>query len=289
VVSALGNALHNDKFWGMRATAADVLGKIGGTPASKQLLEALNSASEPWVRYRIVVALGNFKDDKTITAKLTEIAKDDHSYRARAAALEARGRLKSPGALAALEEAVSSDSPDGYLRNAALRALGPLGDDGAVPLLEQWSTPGKPIESRTAAVRSLASLGKGHQEITKQIAGYLTEPHFPVRMAAIFSLGGRGDATAVPALEALLKSDDLSIEMVPMIKGQIARLKNPAGSKPGSAGDDDLESTEETASGSGKGSDSEAVLERLDRLEHLVQEMNERIKSFETRLPPHKP
>ena len=289
VISALGNALHNDKFWGMRAIAADVLGKIGGTPASKQLLEALDSASEPWVRYRIVVALGNFKDDKTITAKLTEIAKGDHSYRARAAALEALGRLKSPGALATLEEAVSSDSPDGYLRKAALRALGPLGDDKAVPLLEQWSTPGKPIESRTAAIRSLASLAKDHQDITKQIAGYLTEPHFPVRMAAIFSLGGRGDATAVPALEALLKSDDLSIEMVPMIKGQIARLKNPTGSKPDSAGDDDLESTGETASGSGKGSDSEAVLERLDRLEHLVQEMNERIKSFETRLPPHKP
>ena len=289
VVSVLGNALHNDKFWGIRATAADALGKIGGASASRQLLDALTSAGEPWVRYRIVVALGNFKDDKTIAAKLTEIAKDDNSYRARAAALEALGRLKSPGALATLETAVSLDSPDGYLRNAALRALAPLGDDTVVPLLEQWSAPGKPIESRTAAIRSLASLGKDNQGITKQIAGYLTEPHFPVRMAAIFSLGGRGDATAVPALEALLKSDDLSIEMVPMIKGQIARLKSPAGSKPASAGGDDGESTGETASSSGKGSDSEAVLQRLDRLEHLVQEMNERMKSLETRLPPPKP
>src|SRR5256886_16537844 len=85
------------------------------------------------------------------------------------------------------------------LRNAALRALGPLGDDKAVPLLEQWSAPGKPIDSRTAAIRSLASLEKSNQDITKQIAGYLSEPHFPVRMTAIFSLGGRGDAAAVPA------------------------------------------------------------------------------------------
>jgi aminopeptidase N len=287
VVGALANAMHNDKFWGLRATAALALGQIGGAAASKQLLDALNSANEPWVRVRMVTALGNFKDDSAVAAKLAAIAKDDTSYRARATALQALGQLKTPGALATLEAAVSSDSPDDYLCNAALRALGPLGDDKAVPVLEQWSAPGKPIESRTAAIRSLASLQKDNQDITKRIAGYLTEPHFPVRMAAIYSLGGRGDATAVPALEALLKSDDLSIEMVPMIKGQIARLKKPAGAKAPANGD----SGESGAAGSGsdKAGDSAAVLQRLDKLEHLVQEMNDRLKSFETRLPPPKP
>jgi HEAT repeat protein len=288
VVNALGAALHSDKFWGLRAISADALGRIGGAAASKQLLDALNSASEPWVRYRIVNALGNFKDDKAIVAKLDAIAKDDSSYRARSAALQALGRLKSTGALTTLEAAVSGDSPDGYLRNAALRALGPLGDDKAVPLLEQWSAPGKPIDSRTAAIRSLASLEKNKEGITKQIAGYLTESHFPVRMAAIFSLGGRGDATAVPALEALLKSSDLSIEMVPMIKEQIARLQKPA-PKPASGGTEGGDSSGGTSSASEKGDDSAALLERLEKLEQLVQEMNERLKSFETRLPPPRP
>src|SRR5207244_4482347 len=122
------------------------------------------------------------------------------------APLEMPSATTNSDALATLGAAVSGDSPDGYLRNAALRSLGPLGDDKAVPLLEQWSAPGKPIPSRTAAIRSLASLEKNNQDITKQIAGYLSEPNFPVRMAAVFSLGGRGDAIAVPALEALLKS-----------------------------------------------------------------------------------
>ena len=288
VVTALGAALHGDKFWGLRATAADALGRIGGAAASKQLLDALNSANEPWVRYRIVAALGNFKDDKIIVAKLDAIAKSDGSYRARSAALQALARLKSSGTLATLEAAVSGDSPDGYLRNAALRALGPLGDDKAVPLLEQWSAPGKPIDSRTAAIRSLASLEKSNQDITKQIAGYLSEPHFPVRMAAIFSLGGRGDAAAVPALEALLKSSDLSIEMVPMIKEQIARLQKPA-AKPAAAGAEGGPSAGEAGSAPEKSGDTAAVLQRLEKLEHLVQEMNERLKSFETRLPPPKP
>ncbi|HEX4542293.1 MAG TPA: M1 family aminopeptidase [Candidatus Acidoferrum sp.] len=289
VVSALGETLRNDKAWGVRATAADTLGQLGGTAASKRLLNALNSVNEPWVRHRVVAALGNFKEDSSIPAKLTAIAKDDNSYRARAAALQALGKLKSPGAFATLETAVGADSPDGYLRNAALRALGPLGDDNAVPLLKQWSAPGKPIETRTAAIRSLASLQKDNKEITSQIASYLTEPHFPVRMSAIYSLGGRGDASAIPALEALLKSDDLSIEMVPMIKGQIARLKKPAAANANAGGGQGGESAGESDSASDKASDSAAVLRRLEHLEHLVQEMNDRLKSFETSLPPPKP
>jgi aminopeptidase N len=285
VVAALGEALRNDKAWGVRATAADTLGKLGGASASKLLLAALESNDKPWVRSRVVTALGNFKDDAAVAAKLNSVAKQDDSYRARAAALQALGGLKGPNAFATLEAAVAADSPDGFLRNAALRSFGPLGDDKAVPLLLHWSAPGRPMDSRTAAIRSLARLQKDNQDITKQIAAYITEPHFRVRMAAIYALGGRGDATAVPALEALLKSDDLSIEMTPMIKGQIARLKKPADGKSSantSYGEDGEESVED---------DGEKLTteQRLDKLEHLLQEMNERLKSMEKRLPPPKP
>jgi aminopeptidase N len=283
VVAALAETVRSDKAWGVRANAADVLGQLGGPAAAKQLLEALNTAAEPWVRNRVVSALGNFKDDAAITAKLTSVAGDDSSYRARAAALQALGRLKAPGALATLDAAVAADSPDGFLRNAALRSMGALGDDKAVPLLREWAALGKPIDSREAAIASLARLDKDNKEITTQIASYLSEPHFPVRMASIFALGARGDASAVPALEALLKSDDLSIEMVPMIKSQIETLKAPAGEKHGArhgAGGEEEAST--------SGSDGGEVAKRLDRVEHLLQEMADRLKTIETRLPPPK-
>jgi aminopeptidase N len=285
VVAALGETLRNDKAWGVRATAADTLGQLGGASASKLLLAALDSNDKPWVRSRVVAALGNFKDDAAVAAKLDAIAKQDDSYRARAAALQALGRLKGPNTFASLEGAVAGDSPDGFLRNAALRALGSLGDDKAVPLLQQWSAAGRPIDSRTAAIRSLASLQKDNKDITKQIATYLTEPHFPVRMAAIYALGGRSDATAIPALEELLKSDDLSIEMAPMIKGQIARLKKPADGKPGGSpgsGEADEDSSESAAGG------QSTTEKRLEKLERLLQEMSERLKSMEKRLPPPK-
>src|SRR5712664_826115 len=284
VVAALADALRNDKAWGVRAIAADTLGELGGPNAAKLLLEAVNSNDGPWVRSRVVAALGNIKDDAAVSAKLNSIAKDDSSYRARAAALQALGRLKAPNALATLEAAVAADSPDGFLRNAALRAFSTLGDDKAVPLLLEWSALGKPVESRNAAIYSLARLQKDNKEITRQIASYLSEPRHPIRMASIYALGTRGDASAIPALEALLKTDDLSIVMAPMIKGQIARLKKPADAKPGAnpAGEEGEESAEASAG------ESASTGRRLEKLEHLILEMSERLKSIESRLPPPK-
>jgi aminopeptidase N len=284
VVAALGDALRNDKAWGVRTIAADTLGELGGPNAAKLLLEAANSNDGPWVRSRVVAALGNIKDDAAVSAKLNSIAKEDSSYRARAAALQALGRLKAPNALATLEAAVAADSPDGFLRNAALRAFSTLGDEKAVPLLLEWSAVGKPVESRTAAIYSLARLQKDNKEITRQIASYLSEPRHPIRMASIYALGTRGDPSAIPALEALLKTDELSIVMAPMIKGQIARLKKPANAKPGAhpAGEEGEESAEADAA------EKDSTDRRLEKLERLLQEMGERLKSIESRLPPPK-
>jgi len=273
VDAALGEALQHDKAWGVRATAADALGERKSPANAKLLIEGLNTANEPWLRSRIVTALGNFKDYAEVAAKLEAIAKDDKSFRARGAALQALGKLKAPNALATLNAAVAGDSPDDFLRNAALRAMGPLGDDKAVPTLQEWVAVGKRVQTRQAAISSLARLQKDDKRITQEIAGFLLEPRAPLRFSAIYALGERGDVTAVPALESLLNSNDLSIEMAPMIKGQIARLKKGPGKKPG-------ESSENEASGDR----DQSAAERLERMEKLIQEMSERLKNMEERL-----
>ena len=278
-IAALGDALKNDKAWGVRATSADNLGSTKNPSAAKLLLAALDTTKEPWVRNRIVSALGNFKDDKDVLAKVSAVAKEDNSYRAQASALLALGKLKAPGALDTLDAAVKADSPDSYVRNAALRAMGELGDDKAVPALREWAAPGKRIDTRQAAITSLARLDKSNKEITQTIASYLPEPHAPIRFTTIFALGARGDASAIPALENLLKREDLSIEMEPTIKEQIARLKKEPGSGQGGAQGQAGEKTE---------GDSAAVAKRLDRLEKLIQEMTERLKAIEEKLPPKK-
>jgi aminopeptidase N len=282
VVAALATALNSDKAWGIRAVSADALGRIGGPVALKQLVASLDTNSLPALRYHIVTAIGDFKEDPSVPARLETIARDDHSYRARASALQALGRLKSPNALGILTAAVETESPDDFLRDAALRSLGYLGDPQGVPLLRAWSAPGKAMDSRSAAIASLGRLNKDDKEITQQIASYLKEPHFSARWAAIHALGSRGDASAIPALEALLKSDDLSIEMVPEIKDQIEKLQNPHGAKGKSRFDDDAEDEEGNEPASANPS---SVASRLEQLEHLVQEMSDRLKTIESRLP----
>ena len=278
--AALGEALRTDKAYGVRIVSAKALGDLGSPAALKQLLDSLNTAKEPWVRAQIVTALGSFKDDPTSVARLEAVAKEDSSYRARAAALQSLGRSKSPKAYEILVAMVGSESPDGFLRNASLRGLGTLGDDKAVPLLLDWAKPGKDLDSRQAAISSVARLQKDNKEITNQIASYLPEEHAQIRFASVFALGTRGDASAIPALEALLKRDDLSIEMAPMIKQQIEHLKNaPAKGKDHADAGEEGEGEEQAP---GEGPDDQ----KISHLEQLVEEMNERLKVIENRLPP---
>src|SRR4029077_18100602 len=115
------------------------LGATKNPAAAKLLLEALGSTKEPWVRNRIVSALGNFKDNNDVLVSVNSIAREDDSYRSRASALQAIGKLKAPNASGTLTLAAKADSPDEFLRHAALRAMGELGDDKAVPTLREWA------------------------------------------------------------------------------------------------------------------------------------------------------
>jgi len=287
-VAAIGYAVLHDKAWGLRIVAIEALGREDSPAATKFLFEALDKSESTSpdasllasARHAIVAALGSSKDT-AVAARLDAIAREDGSYRARAAALEALGHLKPPAAFQTLTAAVAAESPDDFLRNAALHALGPLGDDKAVPTLREWSAVGKAIPSRTAAISSLGQLDKSNVAITQLLTTYLSESHFSIRISAITALGSRGDVTAIPALEALLSSKDLSIEMTPIIKRQIAHLQNKSGAKSVHDSDDD-----EPAAASTTSKNAADNTGRLERIERLTQEMNDRLKAIESRLPP---
>jgi aminopeptidase N len=286
-IAAVGYAMLNDKTLGLRTIAIAALGRVDTPASTKLLLEALDKSEAATGdaallgRYRIVSALNSSKDP-AVAAKLDIIAKEDKSYRARAAALEALGHLKTPTAFATLTAAVAGDSPDDFLRNAALRSLGPLGDDKAVPLLRDWVGLGKSVPSRAAAISSLGQLDKENSAITQLLTTYLSEPHFSIRIAAITALGYRGDPSAIPALEALLSSKDLSIEMVPIIKSQISHIQNKSTTK--SARDTD-DNDDPPAPATTASKETTENTERLERIERLTQEMNDRLKAIESRLP----
>jgi aminopeptidase N len=232
VVAALGAAARKDPFWGVRAEALKSLGKIGGEDAEAQILQAL-SDSKPWVREVAVAQLGNLKEDPSLVTKLTEIAAGDDAYSVRGAALKSLAALKAPNAFETLSAVVKSDSPEDVLRASALRALGVLGDDRAIPILLDWAALGRPLDTRGAAIFALARLDKQNKELTKTLLSYLNEPYFDVKFATFFALGARGDPEALPILEGLLKSGELSDDTALIVEEQIEAIEEAVSTKQG--------------------------------------------------------
>jgi aminopeptidase N len=279
-ISAL-SAATGDRYWGVRVQALTALGKIGGAQAEKGVLPGL-ADPEPWVREIAVDQLAKFSDDSALAAKLTEIAGKDIAYRVRAAALLGLGQRKAAGAMATLESAAATDSPDDMIRRAALRAMGMLGDDRAVPRLLDWLEQGKPVRLRTAAISSLGQIAKKDDSVESRLIEQLNDPDFDIRLAAVLALGERGDPAAIDPLETLRKSGDIPSGGGPVIEQQIARLKNPGGEQnrerqfggasPAAAGN---------SPGGQQAPANQQIVERLDKIDQNLAEMNERLKKIE--------
>ena len=288
VVPALGDAAQHDPFWGVRSESLRTLGKIGTVDAEKQILGAVND-EKPWVREVAVQQLGMFKDDASLGPKLTDIAANDKAFHVRAAALRSLAGIKSANAFDLLAAAVKSDSPDDILREAGLQGLGDLGDDRAVALLLEWSGPGKPLDSRSAAIGALAGLDQKNKEITQALLSYLKEPYFDVKLSALFSLGRRGDPDAIAPLEDLLASGDLPLGSISFVKAQIGLLKAQASGKPaggekvaGAATSNGQEPAAQPSANAVSGQDS--TLDALKKLQQQMTEMNARLAKIESQL-----
>jgi aminopeptidase N len=229
VTAALGEAARSDRYWGVRNEALRALGRVNSPGARKQVFTALAN-EQPWVRQVAVEQMGRFQDDGDAIKRLHDIYKKDKAYSVRGAALQSLAQDKASGTASLLEKAILVSSPDDVIRSAALRAMGTLGDNSVVPTLLEWSAPG-----RSSALRGIAIGGLGHvdlqnHDITAKLVSYLSEPSFDIRFASMFSLGRRGDPTAIEPLEALLKTGQLSISVPHALEELIAELKvkNPS-------------------------------------------------------------
>jgi HEAT repeat protein len=188
---------------------------------------------------------------------------------------------KAPGAADLLEKALSTSSPDEVLRRASLRAMGALGDDSVLPALLEWSAPGKPSALRGIAIGALGRVDLKNHDITARLISYLNESSFDIRFASIFALGRRGDPTAIEPLEALLKTGQLSIGVPHAMEDLIAQLKAKAAPRKDPPAADQKSSDSPAAAAN----NNQAVLDRLDQLEHQITDMNNRLRRIESSLP----
>jgi aminopeptidase N len=224
VVSALAEAARLDPFWGVRVQALDALGKLGGFRARDAVLAALED-SDPRVAAGAATLLSAFPQDALVASRLEAVFRAGRFYREREAALLSLGRLRSSNAYQVLLEAARTESPDDLLRRAAFRGFAELADGRAIPLVLDWSSPGKPLHTRAAAIRALGSLDQRNKETTKRLLSYLAENISEVRRATLTALDERGDATAIAPLELALNRGDLSGSVEELARRVVTHLR----------------------------------------------------------------
>ncbi|MCI0341790.1 MAG: HEAT repeat domain-containing protein [Planctomycetales bacterium] len=193
-VAPLSSAATGDKMWAVRKAAVEALPKAGGAAARPALTLAASDA-ESRVRTAAVKALGELpgaasESDALLLARLRE---DGKEY-VRAAAAEALGKSKAPGALEALKQALSIESHRDEIRTAAVKALAALGEKGAVgdirPFVEYAWGKGGQHALRREALAALVSLAKADPQTVPTLARLARDPYFRMRGWALDHLKG---------------------------------------------------------------------------------------------------
>ncbi len=204
-VDALGAALADTGvFWGTRAACAKSLGRIR-TPEARTRLLAELGAEHPRVRRAVVAALGEFRRDAEVTARLhTLVAGGDASYFVEAEALRSYGKVRAPDALAVLEAALARPSYQDVIAVGAVDGLAESQDPAAFPLVLARTAYGHASPLRRAATLAVAKLAEAagrKREAVDLLTELLRDPIFRVRMGVFEAARALGDRRLLPALE----------------------------------------------------------------------------------------
>jgi aminopeptidase N len=205
-VAALETAVLSDRFWAVQAAAAKALGEVRTTAARDALLRCL-SVRHPKARRGVVAALGQFRGAAEVLEALKPFAKRDRSWFVEAEACRSIGKLRLPGSLEVLRANFGRPSFRQVVRGGCVDGLVELRDAAGFELLSRAARYGEPFQARGLAVGAIARLGLFFPDRKKvlgeEIAGYLEDPDFRVRIAATNALKTLKDDSQVPALEKM--------------------------------------------------------------------------------------
>lgn len=217
VVRALMARLR-DEDAGVRAAAANALGRIGDPMAIPALVSSLEDPSKE-VRYAAVSALGNF-DEGVPAGPLRKLLKsDDVDMRHQVAHM--LGNMEDRESAPALALLISDLSVD--VRIAAIEALGNLGVTTISDAIRAAMVDVN-ADVRRAAIEALDNLEIKFNEA--DILRGLNDPDADVRDAAVEIAGDQRIVAAVPMLIRLL--DDTNSEVRQCAAEALAEIRNDA-------------------------------------------------------------
>lgn len=205
VIDALAYTLQSDSFWGVRANAAEALGKIDDPRATNALLENVDAA-ESRVRLAVVKALATI-DDSVARLKLAERIETDPASYIVAEAIGGLAKQRDYSAIPLITAALERDSHSEVIRSAALNALADLRAEDSLAAIIPYTYSPAPRAARRTAIAAIGEAGQYMADKTQAreaLTERLADPHPFRRLAAINALATLGDPLAIGALEKLV-------------------------------------------------------------------------------------
>jgi len=207
VVDALANTLKSDVFWGVRAKAAEALGKMDDDRAIDMLLKHADVA-ESRVRLAVTNELASTDESKARSELVNRIEVDPSSYIV-AAAIEGLGKQRDESSIPIITAALNRDSHSERIRSAALRALANIRSEESLDLILPYTESSAPRASRRAAISAVGTVGEFMEDrgqAREALIEQLSDPHPFRRASAINALAVLGDVHAIGALEKLAET-----------------------------------------------------------------------------------
>src|SRR3989338_2321899 len=201
----LGEAMLKDKFWGVQAEIAALLGQMKIQTAMEYLVKGL-SIKHPSARKAVVAALGEFRDPRIIK-DVKPLLDDSNSYLVPAEACRALGKTKDASVEQLLKNMLTRDSWLDSIRAIAIDGLAQLHGAEAIEIFKKYSEYGWEERPRFVSIRKLAQYGKGRKDVLDLLIALTDDKYTLVQIAAADAPGELRDERAIPVLEKLIKGD----------------------------------------------------------------------------------
>ncbi|PZO37523.1 MAG: aminopeptidase [Pseudanabaena frigida] len=273
-VKALGKALLEEPFWGVRVEIADNLASIKLDQAFEALAKGLEDVNAK-VRTAVLNGLSQNKVQKSLDLIKPFIKKGDPSYVVEATAARLTGDLaatlsaeREPSKVVKLLQTVLKERAgwNEVVRSGAIAGLAKIKDsDEALETVIKYTEPDVPQPLRLAAIRALGAMGKSQtkpktEQILNRLKVIAQETFFLTQMAVVASLGQVDNAAAIGVLRSLSDSTP---------DGRVRRAAD--------------EAVQRVQKAIGKDAGLKQLREELDQVRKDNQELKSRLEAIEAK------
>lgn len=202
-VQTFSDILSKDYFWGLKAEATFLLGKLRTPDAERVLLQSLKS-SDYRVRKAAVLALRNFRKDFAKKTLRNVILKDKHSDVV-GTAIVSLAKVDPTGSKDLIRSQLNRPSWYDEITLACLNAFEAMGDKQLVLDIEKFTTNENHDNLQIAALAAWRSCASDDRKLHEVLMNYAEYGKYSVKWYSIGLLGNLLVEAAMPILEKISK------------------------------------------------------------------------------------